>query len=66
MNFIKTFKESFAHLADEFKSDYEVNEISKMNEEKIDSEYRNMHDIYIQFFRDEKTKLFEIVENIDG
>jgi hypothetical protein len=66
MNFIKSFKESFAHLADEFKTDHEVNEISMMNEEKIDSEYRNMHEIYIQFFRDEKTKLFEIVENIDG
>ena len=64
-DFIKDFDATYPHLADEFKTDQEIEIIGKENEERIDSEYREMHERYIQFFRDEKEKLFNIVEHID-
>lgn len=64
-SFIKNFNETYAHLADEFKTDEQIEVIGMANEEKIDSEYREMHERYIQFFRDEKEKLFDVVEQID-
>jgi hypothetical protein len=64
-SFIKSFADTYPHLADEFRTDEEIETIGMANEEKIDSEYRDMHEKYIQFFRDEKEKLFDIVENID-
>lgn len=64
-DFIKSFNETYAHLADEYKTDSEIDEIGTKHEDQIDSEYKNMHEIYISFFKDEKEKLFEIVEKID-
>ena len=64
-SFIKPFSANYSHLADEFKTDEEVSIIGKENEDKIYKEYSEMQAKYLEFFNNEKSELFSIVEGID-
>tara|TARA_B100001057_G_scaffold474644_1_gene540434 strand:- start:2418 stop:3968 length:1551 start_codon:yes stop_codon:yes gene_type:complete len=64
-SFIKSFSSNYSHLTDEFKTDAEVSVIGKENYERIDKEYSDIQNKYIEFFNREKSELFKIVEEID-
>tara|TARA_B100001287_G_C22609982_1_gene494615 strand:- start:157 stop:1185 length:1029 start_codon:yes stop_codon:yes gene_type:complete len=64
-SFIKPFSTNYSHLIDEYKTDAEVSIIGKENEDRIYKEYSEMQEKYIEFFNNEKSELFSIVEAID-
>lgn len=65
-SFIKSFEQNYPHLSDELVEDHESENRLRINSERIEKEYADMQDKYVQFFETEKHELFEIVKGIDN
>ena len=64
-SFIKTFEQNYPALSSELMSDQESEQNLTQWAEKIEREYAEMQNKYVEFFESEKHKLFEVVKGID-
>ena len=64
-SFIKTFEQNYPALSSELMSDQESEQNLTQWADKIEKEYAEMQNKYVEFFESEKHKLFEVVKGID-